>query len=570
MARSIVRYARTHAISTVIIGKSGPRAAGLLSRRRSLTERIVEESGDIDVLVVQEKAAGYSPRSRIAGWARNATLWRALASVGAMLATTAVGLAALPLIGYTSVGMIYLLAITGLVFFFGRAAAFIAPVASALLWNYLFIPPRLTFSIQKVEDILMFTLFFVTAFTTGFLASRLKANEKALATRQEKISLLYGYLQSLSEKQTVGAMAETSLAYIDRYFGARTVLLLKTEDGALSRQPVSLTEARIGADDYQAALWCLEHRSPAGSFTPAPAGSAFHFVPLLGPDSAAGVLGLQLPEGRGWGQEQEDFLLALGRNLALSLERERLTQQHRKDLVSAESERLGKVLLNTISHELRTPLTTIKGAVTELLDAGEAPAGDSRRELLVDTLAASEKLDRIVENLLSMSRLESGALRLKRAWVDVDDLLGAALEALKPELAGRAVEIEKEEPLPAARVDFVLLMQVLVNVLQNAARYTPAGTAIRLTAGTRFGGLSLAICDGGPGVSAAELPRLFDKFFRGSGAAGGGCGLGLAICKGIVEAHGGTISASGGPDGGLCIRVFLPDCLAGNRREEAP
>lgn len=568
VARAVVRYARTTNISQIIIGKPGHRITGMFSLRQTLTDRIVQESGEIDVLVVQEKVPSHPPRSRFSGWIRGTTLPSVLISAGVMLAATLLGLAALPLIGYTSVGMIYLLVITGLVFFVGRAAAFIAPVTSALLWNYLFIPPQFTFNIRKVEDILMFAMFFVTAFTTGFLASRLKANESALAVREEKISLLYSFLQSLSEKQNIGAMADTSLAYIDRYFNARTILLLKGDDGTLNRQPVSLTASQVTDADYLAAAWCFEHREPAGAHTASPVGSSFHFVPLLGPDTIVGVLGLQLDEGHGLGQERGELLQTLLRNLSLSLERERLAQQHRKDLVSAESERLGKIMLNTISHELRTPLTTIKGAVTALLDA-DAARSDVHRELLTDTLAASDKLNRIVENLLSMSRLEAGALRLKRAWVDVDDLLGASLEVLKQELAGHPVTIEKEDALPAVHVDFVLLMQVIANVLQNSVRYTPQGTHIRLAVGARLSGLSIEICDAGPGVSAAELPHLFEKFYRGSRAPSGGCGLGLAICKGIVEAHGGTIAASSAPDHGLCIRIFLPHCLSGSSQETA-
>lgn len=559
VAKAVVRYARLKNAGQIIIGKSDFRRPRFLGGGKTLTEQIVKDSGDIDVLVVQEKASSYSSRAGFVERLRGSPAWHLPAAVLVILAVTAVNLAALPLIGYTSVSIIYLLVITGLVFFFGRSVSLGAPVLSALLWNYLFIPPRLTFAIHQLEDILMFAMFFVAAFTTGFLTSRLKANEKALAAREEKISLLYGFLQSLSEKQTIGEMVETSLAYLNRFFGARTVLFLREEDGRLSRRPHALENSiRISEEEYAAALWCFERSAPAGAYTATPVGAAFHYVPLTTPDSTVGVLGIRLQRGGSWVQEQEDFLLTLGRNLSLSLERELLAQEYRKNLMNAESERLSRIILNTISHEMRTPLTTIKGSITALMDEGTAQDPEARGELLAGTLVASDKLNLIVENLLSMSRLESGVLQLNKSRVDVDELVAAVLDSMKKELAAHPVEVVKQGMLSEIEVDFVLFMQVLANILQNAASHTPAGTAIRISLGMRSGGLSIDICDQGKGVDEAELPRLFDKFFRGSRSETRGCGLGLSICKGIVEAHGGRIEATTGRGGGLCVRIGLP------------
>ena len=289
-----------------------------------------------------------------------------------------------------------------------------------------------------------------------------------------------------------------------------------------------------------------------------PVGGAFHFVPLTTPDSTVGVLGIRLPDGESWAQEQDDFLLALGRNLSLSLERELLAQENRRNLMNAESERLSKVILNTVSHEMRTPLTTIKGSLTALLDEAVTDDPTARGELLQEALEASDKLNLIVENLLSMSRLESGALRLHKAWTDIDEVIAAALDSMKGELASHPVEVAKEEPLPEIQIDLVLFLQALANVLQNAVSYTPKGTPIRIAAAARSGEVAIDICDRGPGVQAGELAHLFDKFYRASPETTRGCGLGLAICKGIVEAHGGRVSASGGPGQGLCIHIAVP------------
>ncbi len=558
VARAIVRYARIANVGQIIVGKSSAGGARLVASRKSLTEQIVKESGNIDVLVVQRKSWTGPTKAGLVRRLRGATALHLAVAFLVILGVTGVNLLALPVIGYTSVSIIYLLLITGLAFVFGRSVAVAAPVLCALLWNFLFIPPRLTFSIHKLEDILMFVMFFVTAFTTGFLTSRLKANEKALAAREEKISLLYSFLQSLSEKQTIAAMAETSLAYISRFFGVEAVLHLREDDGGLSKRPLSLGGVRVSEAEYAAASWCFQRSAPAGARTTTPVGAAYHYVPLTTPDSTVGVLGVHLRDGTSWAQEQEDLLLTLARNLSLSLERELLAQEKRKNMMVAESERLSRIILNTISHEMRTPLTAIKGSLTALMDGATAGDPSARGELISEALVASDKLNLIVENLLSMSRLESGVLRLNRTRTDVDELLSAVLDSMRDELAAHPVDVVKEESLPDIQVDFVLVMQVLANILHNAVSYTPVGTSIRIAVASGPGGLAIDICDTGPGVASGELPRLFEKFYRGSPATTRGCGLGLAICKGIVEAHGGRITACAAPGGGLCIQLVLP------------
>jgi two-component system, OmpR family, sensor histidine kinase KdpD len=274
-----------------------------------------------------------------------------------------------------------------------------------------------------------------------------------------------------------------------------------------------------------------------------------------------GVLGIRLKEQRAWTKDQEDLLLTLGRNLALSLEREMLAQEYRRNMMTAESERLSKVLLNTVSHELRTPLTTIKGSITALMDSSTVEDSNTRDELLRETLIASDRLNNIVGNLLSMSRLESGVLRLKKTWSDVNDLLSVALDHLRGELKEHPVNIHVPEDQPAVLVDFVLFVQVITNLVQNAAAYTPAGASIRIASNVIDNRFELIICDSGKGVSQPELNHLFDKFYRGSNEAPGGVGLGLAICRGIVEAHGGAIDAYNDEKEGLCVRIAIPDSI---------
>ena len=561
IAAEVIHYARMKNITQIIIGKSIHNSRIYRPQKRSITQRIIDESGTIDVLVVQEKPSSYP-----GGWIHrfrflNFTTLPHLLSLTVVLAVTGINLIALPLIGYRSVSTIYLLTITALAFFLGKAVVWIAPAASALLWNYLFIPPRMTFTIGELEDVLMFGMYFVAASTTGYLTSRLKANERVLVMREEKMTLLYNFSQSLSEKQTIKGIVDTSLDYVSRYFHAWTVLFLRQESGILDRYPITIRGTDLDDREYDCASYCFEQNKPCGRYTNNVPDVQYHYVPLRGPGNTMGVLGIRLEDQRTWTTDQEELLLTLGRNLALSLEREMLAQEYRRNMMTAESERLSKVLLNTVSHELRTPLTTIKGSITALMDSSTADDLTTRTELLRETLIASDRLNSIVGNLLSMSRLESGVLRLKKTWSDVNDLVSVALDHLRGELNDHPVRIEVPEDQPAVLVDFVLIVQVITNLLQNAASYTPAGSPISIETATEERKFKLVVCDSGKGVSESELPHLFDKFYRGSNEATGGVGLGLSICRGIVEAHGGSIDAHNGREKGLCVSIIIPDCV---------
>jgi two-component system, OmpR family, sensor histidine kinase KdpD len=261
----------------------------------------------------------------------------------------------------------------------------------------------------------------------------------------------------------------------------------------------------------------------------------------------------------GWLTDQEDSLQMLARTLALSIERELLADQNRRNLMARESERLGRVLLNTVSHELRTPLTTIKGSVTALMEPAAGSDAALRGVLLAETLGATDRLNAIVENLLNMSRLESGMLKPRKSPTDVFDLVSVVADALERQSREHPLSLQVDGTVSTISVDFILMVQVLSNLLSNAARHTPPGTAVQLVVGRRPGMVVITVSDEGPGVPPDELPRLFEPFFRGRAATAGGVGLGLSLCKGIVEAHGGGVAAYVNRAGGLSVSVSIPD-----------
>ncbi len=561
VALAVIRFARTSGITEIVLGKSGlPRRAPFL-RRRTLLERIMRMSGDIDVAVVQEKGASLRrQRVRLSSYLRpeRAPIAKMLLAIAAI---TVVNLIALPVIGYRSVSIVYLMAVIALALFTSRLAVIVAAVLSALLWNYFFLPPRFTFIITKLEDVLMFFLYFVTAAALAFLMSRLRANQKMLGVRARRMGLLLDFSQSLSQQRTLDGMVQAGLEYVSRYFEVDAVCFLQDSAGSLEHQPRSLARISVDEKEYGVARWCFDSRTPCGAYTDTLHMARFHYIPLLTPGAAVGVLGVSRAKDSAWLPEQEDSLQMLGRTLALSIERELLAEENRRNLMARESERLGRVLLNTVSHELRTPLTAIKGSITALTDpvTGEDP--EARRLLMAETLTATDRLNAIVENLLSMSRLESGMLRLKRSETDLLDLVSVVADALRRQSSEHPLSIQIEEDIPPVSVDFILMAQVLSNLLTNAARHTPPGTAVQISVEKTSDGISITVADQGPGVPVDELPHLFETFFRGKNAATGGVGLGLPICKGIVEAHGGRIVAYLNRRGGLSVNIVLPGAL---------
>jgi two-component system sensor histidine kinase KdpD len=561
VAEAIVGYARSNNVSQIVMGKPGLATRRRLLRGPSITDRVIEASGDIDVAVVQEKGMDLRhARVRLPDFLRSerASLLKVLAVLALV---TGIGFVALPLIGYRSVGILYLMAVIGLAFFVSRIAVLLAAALGAVFWDLVFIPPPFTFYIRNLEDILMLFLYFITAAALAFLMTRIRLSQKLLSVRQRRLSLLFNLSQSLSFKQSLVEIARTGLEHISRYFEAEVLLFFAADQDTLDPNPFSLGGIVVDEKEQSVARWCFANRVPCGRYTDTLHMSRFHYIPLLTPDSTAGVLGIRLPEEKKWMPDHEESLQTLGRTLALSLGRELLAEENRKNLMARESERLSKILLNTISHELRTPLTTIKGSITALMDSSTGADPNAREILLTETLTATDRLNGIVENLLNMSRLESGMMKLKRSDTDVFDLASVVADALRRQTTDHPFTVKVDEDVPPISVDFILMVQVLTNIVQNAVHYTPPGTPIELAVERNRRDVLITVSDSGPGVASDELPHLFDMFFRGKRATSGGVGLGLSICKGIVETHGGIISAYINRRGGLSIAIVLPNSV---------
>ncbi len=552
---ALLQVGQQRNVTQIVIGKPERPAWHEWLRGGSVVNRLIRASGEIDIYVISgDRDAAIS---RVAVLPRpQSSPHEYLRAVAVVFAATLINLGLLPLISYQAVALLLLLVVLVLPLYFGRGPVLVAAALSAISWNFLFIPPRFTFLISRLEDVLLFILYFVVALVGGSLTARLKAQQNLLQRREERTRALYALVREFAQLETIDAVVRAAVAHLGTAFDADVAIVLAAGPEQLTGPHVAST-LRLDDKELGAASWAFLRQRAAGRGTDTLPAAAATYRPLRASGSTVGVAGLLLHQGRALTAEQEPFLEALLAQVALAIEHERLGEAQERAILLTESERLYKTLLNSVSHELRTPIAAISGAASTLraLPAGQS---DARRELANEIQLAAERLNRLVENLLDMSRLESGMLRLRLEWCDVADLISVTVQRIRPMFERHDLVVDVHPDLPLVQMDFVLIEQVLVNLLHNAAIYTPAGTRVRLQA-TRDGDqLSLIVADRGPGLPPDSLERIFDKFYRAPGAAAGGTGLGLSIARGIVEAHGGTLTAENRANGGARFSLRLP------------
>ncbi len=555
VASSIVRYARIKKSTALVIGKADDETLPLLGKR-SIMDDILRESGDLDVIILRGNIPVPNRRPRRAMQGSSGLARGGVIAAAGLAAVTALGLLAQPALGYRSVSILYLLTIICLPFACSRTVVFASAMVSALLWNFLFIPPKLTFSIASFEDVLMFMAFFLAAFVGGFLTSRLKEKESALSLRERRMAFLYGFTRAISRIRGIEEVARFTGEYLLEHLDLQSAVCLRGEDGTLDTTAImgiTVESARGLELDGDLARRCFASRECVSL------GDNRLYLPLGSQESVVGILYVTGGRERIIRGESREILATLAGNVALTMERELLAAQNERNKMAGETARLSKILLNHVSHELRTPLTTIKGAVSGLLDDSTVDDPRLRNELLTETMIAANKLNVLVEDLLAMSRLEAGRMSPRTELVYLNELVGAAQASSGLDLSGRTVVLDQSMKDFEIEADPVLFMQVIRNIIRNFATYTDVGSTLHIDAVVLPGFYSMRFEDDGPGVPERELPRLFDTFYRGSTCGGKqGCGLGLSICKGIVEVHGGTIEAGVSVHGGLLVLVSLP------------
>lgn len=552
IAAALVRVAIQENASQIVVGK--PRARRFVDLvRGTLVDRLLRLGGNIDIYVVP---AENEPRRR-----RFLTVDRSLRSAPVEYAWAAGTVATITLFGlllptdtYLAVGLVYLLAIIILSLRVGRGPVLAAGVLSAMTWNFLFIPPRFTLAINKVEDATLFGTYFVVALVTGHLTSRIRAQAHNEQMREERATALFELTRALSAARTLDEAAFAALRQADDLFGARTALLLADGNGVVT--PHFAGSFALDDKERSVAEWVYQNNRPAGRFTDTLPGSPAFYLPLVRENHSVGVLGIIVPPERALTLAQRDLLEAFARQLALNVEGEHLREAGEREKLLAESDKLHRVLLDSVSHELRTPLSVITGSLENLV--GATP--ELQVALVSEGRAAARRLNRLVGNLLDQTRLESGALKPHLDWCDARDLINAARDGVGDALAGHPLEIAMPDDMPPVRADFALTEQAIANLLLNATVHTAPGTAVFITAGIERSGTRafFTVADRGAGFPPSMSERLFKKFERGDAARAGGLGLGLSIVRGFIAAQRGEVMVGANPGGGAVFTIYLP------------
>ncbi len=480
-----------------------------------------------------------------------------LLAIVVVAVTSAVAVAARSLLHVPDVEMLFLLGVMVVALTTGRRASILAAALSVIAYDFFVVPPPYTLDVSDARYFLTFAMMLAMGLVIGTLTQRLREQEHAALAREQRTSALYALSRSLGAAVDAAGVAEAAVRAVAEGFRGEVVFLAPAEGDRLAPLAAVPAAASLDAGELAVAGWALEHGRPAGRGADALVDAGVLCVPLRTWGDVLAVVAVRLPAGRRLADDQRELLEALGRQAALALDRVRLADEARRAALRAKAEELRSGLLSSVSHDLRTPLAAITGAGTLLLESdGADPA--LRRELTTTVVEEAERLERLVANLLDMTRLDSGVVEPRREWVPLDEVVGAALNRLERALAGRPVRTDLAPDVPLLSIDPVLLEQLFVNLLENAVRYTPPGTEIAIRAAREGDALTVEVTDRGPGIPAGQEERVFERFHRVPRPGVRGVGLGLPIARAIAQAHGGRLTASNRPEGGAAFRLTLP------------
>jgi two-component system sensor histidine kinase KdpD len=438
------------------------------------------------------------------------------------------------------------------------------------MWDFFFIPPLFTFSVGHVEDVMMLGVYFIVAAVTGVLSARVRAREQAVRQRERKTSALFSLTNDLSSSHSQEEVIKTSVSNIKKYFDADVAIVLGEADGEISSKPHPASSMELDVKEFGVASWAYWNEKKAGKNTDTLPSAQATYFPISGPRYPLGVIGVKLRQDEKLSTDQETSLENFIAQIASAMERELLNDINKKSIVVAESERLYKTLFNSISHELRTPIATIMGASENLMEAFAKETAQPANEYTKEIHIAAERLNRLVANLLDMSRLESGMIQPRMDWCDIRDIINVSLKGLERELAGYTVNVRVQPDMPLVKLDFGLIEQAITNLIHNAAVHTDEGTTIQIDAKVQEHECVIAVADNGKGMAKDDLRKVFEKFYRAEGLKGGGAGLGLPIAKGFIEAHQGTLSARNRDSGGAEFTIRIPIRTNGNSEQKQP
>ena len=558
-AEAVIEYARLRAVTRIVVGEPKRKGWRAIIRPSTATTLVRTGSGfDVSVIARREEPPKRPQRDRAMPreihWGR---YWAAL-----LVSIICTGVAALmyPYFELTNLVMIYLLGATIAALRLGRGPASLTAVINVLAFDFGFVPPRFNFAVSNFEYLVTFAVMLSVALIIATLVANVRAQSRVAGARERRTTLLYAMSRELVATRTLENLASVAVKHVAESFSSRAVVLIPDGSGRLRHPTGTPGPGALRGADLSVGQWVFDHGRPAGLGTDTLPAAPAQYLPLMGSTRTLGVLAVW-PEQRRrlLLPEQQHLLETFAGQIALAIERAHLAEEAEAARIAAETESLRNTLLGSISHDLRTPLAVIAGASSALGDAKLALDPQTRSQLAASIEAKAREMSELISNVLDLMRFEAGEVKLRRDWQTVDDLVGPALDRVGDRLKGHSLDVQLPNELPAVYVDAPLIIQVLANLLENAAKHTPPGTRISITAAADGQKVHVTGDADGPGLPPGDPERLFAKFQRGreEGNAGG-AGLGLAICRAIVAAHGGRIAASNRPEGGARFSFTLP------------
>jgi two-component system, OmpR family, sensor histidine kinase KdpD len=559
-AAALGEYARLRNVTRIVVGE--PKRAGWRRLfRQSTAIQLMKARRGFDVSSIAARGpseTGSASREGVADqrgipWSRYA------AGLPISIACTVLAAIMFPYFSLTDLVMVYLLGTTVAALSLGRGPAAMVAVVNTVAFDFLFVPPLYSLAVSNFKYVVTFGVMLAVALIIASLVASVRAQTRVAGARERRTSLLYGMSRELVSTRGFDSLTRVAVKHVAETFASRAVVLLPDEQGRLAHPHPPAASVSLRSADLSIAQWVFDRDTAAGLGTDALPGAPAQYLPLRGSGKVLGVLAVEPSHRRRLLlPEQRHLLETFAGQIALAVERAALADEAERARVAAETESLRNTLLASISHDLRTPLAVIAGASSALNDSSTAFDEQSRRLLACSIENKAQEMTQIISNVLDLMRLEGGNVVLHRDWQTVDDLVGSALDRLKLQLADHPVQVHLPPELPPVYVDGALMLQVFTNLLENAAKHTPPQTRISIRASAADASVRVVVEDTGPGLPG-DPERLFGKFQRGRDESNtGGAGLGLAICRTIINLHGGRIEAARRPDGGARFTFTLP------------
>jgi two-component system sensor histidine kinase KdpD len=570
LIQEMLETARIHNVTAIVIGK--PRHNRLWEiLHGSVVDKLIRKSGGLNVYVIQgsaeKESTGFKSGIKTVLPSAQPVYWHYAGGLLMSVCVTVLSWLFRSQFETVNIALLYFLPVLLTAVWWGRWPSYFTALISVLSYDFLFVPPIFNFTVYDIRYIWSFLIFLLISFFIGGRTELLRAEARAARQREKGTRVLYEFSRGIAAVADLDKIAQKMANHTGETIGRNTVVLLPDKNGRLvikgAYDPVhnsiiSNDSFLLPEAEYAVAIWAFEHSQVAGRSSETLPGAQYLYVPLLTGETVGGVFGVKITEKKITPEERR-LIEAWAGLAAIAIERVKLSEQARQASLLVESERLRTALFNSISHELRTPLSAIIGAASTLLDTGVVYSDEIRRELTETIQEGASRMERVVANLLDTARLESGMLRLKNDWCDIIDIVGTALRRLGETAKKYTVKTDIPLGIPLIRADCVLLEQVLVNLIDNAMKYSVHKNTIIVVAALEGDFIKISVLDHGSGIPENELKNIFEKFYRSSQTKQiSGTGLGLSICKTIVEAHRGKIWAENRVGGGLVVNFVIP------------